>query len=487
VGGFVGGATTAAAHGGKVNVIQVAADAFGNAVGSGLVAAESGGGQGGYGAGPALTPNPNTDPADFAAMDFVAPEAGVQSNGAAVASGGPSALQLAAMNLKGYGAGPRTDQSAAALILNAAGSNDPALWASGQFDMWRLVDDQPSVVGKYLPMAAPYARPDANSDLGFGNGVVFTASQPQAPAQTGDFAGMDEGAIYAQLGDANPMAYRLEEDSARGKLITGFASALWKGVTELPLEVTDVVTAGWNVATGDNQYVGYSMLGQKAMNGAGTGELTVDVLKNALSVLPPIGAMRSAYNLTEALQNDDPTAAGGALAGLATTFGAAKAMGYDRTAILSDGIPGGLGRSQRGAIADFSLAPMYENQLPSSLADELATARRLGVSPMSPADPAFDSVINEGPIKYAVTPNGDLLVIPKYAADGTEISHAVLTGGKPVISAGEADIVGNAQDGYIGTEIEPHSGHYMNGNTPAQNAAVVQLAKDAFLKYGIGF
>ncbi|WP_418124639.1 LysM peptidoglycan-binding domain-containing protein [Variovorax sp. 160MFSha2.1] len=129
--------------------------------------------------------------------------------------------------------------------------------------------------------------------------------------------------------------------------------------------------------------------------------------------------------------------------------------------------------------------PLFANQVPKSLASELSTASKLGVAPMSPVSPKFDAAINEGTIKYAVTPNGDLLVIPKYATNGTEISHAVITKGQPVIAAGEAEIAGNAKSGYIGMNINAHSGHYMNGNTAAQNAAVEGIAKNAFAKYGI--
>jgi hypothetical protein len=38
-----------------------------------------------------------------------------------------------------------------------------------------------------------------------------------------------------------------------------------------------------------------------------------------------------------------------------------------------------------------------------------------------------------------VTESGELLVTPKFIK-GTEISHAVLSGGKPVLAAGEAEV-----------------------------------------------
>jgi hypothetical protein len=132
-------------------------------------------------------------------------------------------------------------------------------------------------------------------------------------------------------------------------------------------------------------------------------------------------------------------------------------------------------------------APLFPNQLPDKLADELATAKSKGITPLKVGDPGFDDAINQGTVKYVVTDSGEVLVMPKYAEDGTEISHAVLSGGKPVASAGEAEIMGNATDGYFGTGVLPHSGHFMNGATEEQSNAALQTATDAFAKDGITF
>ncbi len=139
----------------------------------------------------------------------------------------------------------------------------------------------------------------------------------------------NDDAANAVLGDANPAAYRLEPGSDRAKFVGGAVTGLGKALVELPLEVTDVVTAGWNVATGDDLKVGYSMLGERAARGAGTRELALEVGKNAVSVFPLVGASRSAYNLTEALMNGDPEAAGAAAVGLGGSFIAGKALGYE--------------------------------------------------------------------------------------------------------------------------------------------------------------
>lgn len=105
---------------------------------------------------------------------------------------------------------------------------------------------------------------------------------------------------------------------------------------------------------------------------------------------------------------------------------------------------------------------------------------------MSVDDPGFDDLVNQGTIKYVVTESGDVVVGP-YSVDGTEISHAVLSGGDPVLAAGEAEIAGNSGDGYIGISLNPNSGHFMAGNTSAQNAVVMQVANNTFRYYGINF
>lgn len=130
---------------------------------------------------------------------------------------------------------------------------------------------------------------------------------------------------------------------------------------------------------------------------------------------------------------------------------------------------------------------VFPNQLPERLPSEMATARRYGIEPSTPGTPEFDEAISQGTVKYAVTESGEVKVIPKYASDGTEISHPVITGGQPVTAAGEAEIAGSADEGYFGLDVNQHSGHYMNGDSAAQNEAVLDVAKGAFDQHGIGF
>jgi hypothetical protein len=75
----------------------------------------------------------------------------------------------------------------------------------------------------------------------------------------------------------------------------------------------------------------------------------------------------------------------------------------------------------------------------------------------------------------------------KATMDGIEISHPVLTNGKPVIAAGEVEIAGSSGS-YFGMDINPRSGHYHYGNTNADNDAIRAVAKQKFKEqYGIEF
>jgi filamentous hemagglutinin len=81
--------------------------------------------------------------------------------------------------------------------------------------------------------------------------------------------------------------------------------------------------------------------------------------------------------------------------------------------------------------------------------------------------------------------SGQLMLAP-HTVDGIEISHAVLSGGRAVIAAGEADIAA-AGGVFFGTEITPHSGHYLNGASTADSDTSLELAKKAFEALGITF
>ncbi|MGX1503752.1 UNVERIFIED_CONTAM: RHS repeat-associated protein [Streptomyces graminofaciens] len=119
----------------------------------------------------------------------------------------------------------------------------------------------------------------------------------------------------------------------------------------------------------------------------------------------------------------------------------------------------------------------FENQMPNELAGELADAERLGVKPLRVGDDGFDEVINSGTVKWAVTMDGDLVIIPKHVG-GVELKHPVLTNGDPVRAAGEAEIAGG-NGSYFGMEVNNKSGHYK----PSLES--LEVGKEAFERAGI--
>jgi hypothetical protein len=122
---------------------------------------------------------------------------------------------------------------------------------------------------------------------------------------------------------------------------------------------------------------------------------------------------------------------------------------------------------------------LYRNQLPERLADEVEAARQVGVRPVRAGGPGFNATINQGKVKFVLTESGELFVGP-HTAHGVEISHAVLSGGRPVLAAGEADIAA-AGGRYVGITLTPHSGHFR----PSPRS--LELARKAFEAVGITF
>lgn len=136
-------------------------------------------------------------------------------------------------------------------------------------------------------------------------------------------------------------------------------------------------------------------------------------------------------------------------------------------------------------MSDAAPAKLFENQKPQLLSAELDAARRVGVRPASVTDPEFLRYVNEGRIKWVVTPEGKLQVVP-HTWRRTEISHAVASGGRPVLAAGEADIAVHAAS-RIGMEITPQSGHFLYGVSEAMSARVLEIGRQAFARAGILF
>ena len=134
-----------------------------------------------------------------------------------------------------------------------------------------------------------------------------------------------------------------------------------------------------------------------------------------------------------------------------------------------------------------SASPMglFENQNPQLLPAEMETAQRLGVRPASVTDPEFLRYVNEGRIKWVVTQEDKLQVIP-HTWRSTEVSHAVASGGRPVLAAGEADIAVHGAT-RLGIEITPHSGHFLYGASKAMSARALEIGRQAFARAGIIF
>jgi len=119
----------------------------------------------------------------------------------------------------------------------------------------------------------------------------------------------------------------------------------------------------------------------------------------------------------------------------------------------------------------------FPNRLPERLPNELQTADALGVKPLKVGDPGFQEVIQNGPVKWAVSADGQLYVIPKWVND-TEIAHTVITGGDPVLAAGEATII-NTGNGYRIISFSRWSGHYW------PNEASEVIGRNAFIDAGV--
>jgi hypothetical protein len=123
---------------------------------------------------------------------------------------------------------------------------------------------------------------------------------------------------------------------------------------------------------------------------------------------------------------------------------------------------------------------LFPNTMPQTLGGELAAAKELGVKPAVAGSAGFDAAISSGAIKWAVLEDGTLVVEPKFV-NGVEISHAVLSRGAPVRAAGEADVAGSADVGYIGLDINYNSGHFL------PSSGSLQVGVRAFAAAGVQF
>ncbi|WP_187323544.1 hypothetical protein [Stigmatella aurantiaca] len=144
--------------------------------------------------------------------------------------------------------------------------------------------------------------------------------------------------------------------------------------------------------------------------------------------------------------------------------------------------PRGQSAAQTG---NSTSAQLFENQLPERLSSELEIAQQLGVKPVSVDSAGFTRYASTDRIKWVVTEEGQLRIIP-HTWHQTEISHAVASGGRPVLAAGEAELAIHGST-RLGIEITSRSGHYLNGSSKAVNDKVLETGRKAFARFGITF
>jgi hypothetical protein len=102
---------------------------------------------------------------------------------------------------------------------------------------------------------------------------------------------------------------------------------------------------------------------------------------------------------------------------------------------------------------------LLRNQLPHLLENEIKVANNVGFRVLQIGDTAFKKAANEGTLKFVILSDGALILGSKFK-NGIEISHAVLSRGLDVISAGEVNIATHGAH-TIGLDLVAHSGHYL--------------------------
>lgn len=134
------------------------------------------------------------------------------------------------------------------------------------------------------------------------------------------------------------------------------------------------------------------------------------------------------------------------------------------------------------------MSPPYYNDDPTRLGQELQAARRAGVVPVEVSSSAFTVLAATGVrMIFVVLLDGSLVAAPRRQRN-EDISHTVLSGGGPVLAAGEFSV------GFRGSEIvvsalNDMSGHYQPGTDglavaqEAFEAAGISILPDAVTSY----
>ena len=114
--------------------------------------------------------------------------------------------------------------------------------------------------------------------------------------------------------------------------------------------------------------------------------------------------------------------------------------------------------------------------------------RPLRVNPpwqAEPFHPDFLRYANGERLKWVVTPDGELLVVP-HTWPATDSIPSLAGAAPPLLAAGEAEIAVHGATRF-GIRITPHSGHYLNGAAKTVNGKVVEIGRQAFARFGITF
>jgi RHS repeat-associated protein len=151
-----------------------------------------------------------------------------------------------------------------------------------------------------------------------------------------------------------------------------------------------------------------------------------------------------------------------------------------RAAAFGGGFGTGMFMAQFDPTVSGGGSRTFPNQLPQDLQSDLDTAARLGVQPLQPGSAGFNNLVKENArIKWAVDESRQLFVVP-YEVNGIEIKHSVLTGGNPVLAAGDAQLAGTPEDPMV-FDITNRSGHFRPG--PANT--IKQIGRNAFRASGV--
>jgi hypothetical protein len=177
----------------------------------------------------------------------------------------------------------------------------------------------------------------------------------------------------------------------------------------------------------------------------------------------------------------------------------AAAQRWERLAVSPDGVvvarPPGHRVELRVPVTDSEQtwrslragAKRSANQELLHLPGELAEAQRAGVAPLRIGTPeAMELLAEGGMLKWTLRADGTLWISRPFGAlpNGklVEITHAVIGGGQDALAAGEIFLLPGLLEA---AGINVHSGHYMSGNSPADNVRARALGRAAFARYGI--